>query len=297
MRKFLLASVSALAVAAAGAASAADMAVKAPPPSPPPPAAFSWTGCYGGAHVGWGWGKSQFTDHSYSNIQVGHSGNHYYITSSAGLISSSQGENGLATASVTQSGAIFGGQVGCDYQFGGGSGTNWVVGISGSVAGADINGSDLDPYYLPFRISGNNSGASGMISANTDFLADVSGRLGFTWGQALIYGKGGFAWAHNKYVADTNSGYDNIGFNHIDATSAFTASDSVTGAVAGAGVEWAFLQNWSVFAEYDHYFFGTKTLDFTGRGFYFVPLTFSALVDVKQDIDTVKVGLNYRFHY
>ena len=45
------------------------------------------------------------------------------------------------------------------------------------------------------------------------------------------------------------------------------------------------LPNWSVKAEYDHYDFGTDTVILSNL----VPLT------VKETIDTIKVGLNYRF--
>jgi opacity protein-like surface antigen len=57
MKRFLLASVAT--VALIGTASAADLGVrKAPPMAPPTPAPFSWTGCFIGAHGGWGWGRN-----------------------------------------------------------------------------------------------------------------------------------------------------------------------------------------------------------------------------------------------
>ena len=58
MRNTKLAFVLAAAMGFGGAqvASAADMAVKARPMAAP--AAFSWTGCYVGAHAGYGLGKN-----------------------------------------------------------------------------------------------------------------------------------------------------------------------------------------------------------------------------------------------
>ena len=57
MKKLFLASAAALVILnAGGSALAADMPVKAPQPPPP---IYSWTGCYGGGFVGYGWGKSQ----------------------------------------------------------------------------------------------------------------------------------------------------------------------------------------------------------------------------------------------
>jgi len=293
-----LASAAVIAIATATVAGAADLGpplVKAPPPPAP---VFSWTGCYGGAHVGWGWGQSTFTDHSVSNVFAkvpGGSGT--FIGTN--LIASFP--NTGRSASVNQSGAVFGGQLGCDYQFGGGPATGIVVGISGSAAGADINGTNLDPNYLPYHEDFppfKQGSASGLITSQNDFLADISGRLGLTWSHALFYVKGGIAWTHDKYTADTFSGFSRVPFDHVDAASAFVASSTVTGGLFGAGIEWAITPNWSAFAEYDHYFFPTKTLDFTANGFgAFAPLSYSALVDVGQRIDTVKVGVNYRFSY
>ena len=57
MKKRFLGSISLIALNAGGSALAADMPVKARPA--PPPAVYSWTGCYGGGFVGYGWGNSQ----------------------------------------------------------------------------------------------------------------------------------------------------------------------------------------------------------------------------------------------
>ena len=64
MKKILLGSVATGALVAAGSASAADLgprpAYKAPPMVAPVPI-FSWTGCFVGAHGGYGWGKKDVT--------------------------------------------------------------------------------------------------------------------------------------------------------------------------------------------------------------------------------------------
>src|SRR5437899_11163399 len=120
MKKILLGSVATGALVAAGSASAADLgprpAYKAPPMVAPVPA-FSWTGCFVGAHGGWGWGKKDVTE-------VARSG-----TSGVGGV-------GTASAGIDTSGGIFGGQIGCDYQFAG----NFVIGIQGDFAGARMTG-------------------------------------------------------------------------------------------------------------------------------------------------------------
>src|SRR5229473_7960318 len=105
----LLAGVATGALAIAAPAHAADlrMPVKAPPIAAPVPY-FSWTGCYIGAHVGWGWGNKDF-----NNARSG----------------SGSAEPSL-NGTVKQSGGIFGGQLGCNYQFA----NAFVLGIEGSVA-------------------------------------------------------------------------------------------------------------------------------------------------------------------
>ena len=175
MRNALLIGASALALAVAGSANGEDLHFKAP--VAPAPLAFSWSGCYVGGHVGWGWGSTSFRDHSTSNVfSTGGGG------PTGGLIDASDLQR---SASVDKSGGLFGGQVGCDYQF-----NTFVLGVVGSISGAAISGSDQNPF--------SDDGPGGLISTKTDSLADISGRLGITWSQALLYAKGGVAWAHNK---------------------------------------------------------------------------------------------------
>ena len=55
-----------VAITVAGSAWAADVAQKIPvkAASPAAPPAFSWTGCYLGAHVGGAWGQRDFSNPS-----------------------------------------------------------------------------------------------------------------------------------------------------------------------------------------------------------------------------------------
>jgi opacity protein-like surface antigen len=48
--------------------------------------------------------------------------------------------------------------------------------------------------------------------------------------------------------------------------------------------------NWSVTVQYDHMSFGTKSVGFQGVGFF---PSFSE--DIRQHVQVVLVGLNYRF--
>jgi outer membrane immunogenic protein len=247
-------------------ASAADLPRKAPAYTPPPPPpVFSWTGCYLGGQIGGGWGHKDFS------------------TDRLNFFTDHPGENFRDDIS----GVLAGGQVGCDWQFA----PNWVIGIEGAAAWADIKGStDVATHD-----------ATGTVEAKTDFLASVTGRVGWTSDRWLLFGKGGVAWARDKYsfrgltdvpgcmgippqiiacAVEPNTPFD------------FNASETRTGWTVGAGVEWAFLNNWSVKLEYDFYDFGNHQLNFadsTGNNDEVVP------VNIDQRIQTIKLGVNYRF--
>ena len=94
-----------------GAAQAADIARPAPP-APAPIAIFTWTGCYIGGHVGFGWGDKTWRDPAFSNVEFAH---------------------------TKPDGALGGGQIGCDYQTG-----QWVFGIEGQASWADLSASAFD---------------------------------------------------------------------------------------------------------------------------------------------------------
>jgi outer membrane immunogenic protein len=263
-----LLAVSSLSLGLSQIASAADMPVKAPVYKAPVAApAYTWTGCYVGGHVGGGWGRSDFSDPDREFF-------------------ARPGE----VIRVDTSGVLGGGQVGCDWQFA----PNWVIGIEGAAAGADIKGSTDVVAPDPFT--------TGTLNAKTDFLASVTGRLGWTSDRWMLFGKGGVAWAHDKY---SFSGQTQIPgcfaqppgplLCAILPSTPFDYNKSQTqiGWTIGAGVEWAFLNNWSVKLEYDFYDFGSRQLSFvdsTGNFPQVVP------VDIDQRIHTVKFGVNYRFN-
>jgi outer membrane immunogenic protein len=271
MRRELLASVSAIALVIGSAsaatlfsdpAKAADLARKAaPPPMVAPAPVYSWTGCYVGAHVGWGWGHNDHTQTSFSS--------HFP------QFRTSQG------AGVSTNGALFGGQVGCNYQFAGWSpwqGGNWVVGVQGDFAGTDINGKGQDPF----------GDGDELISVKTEWLASVTGRIGVTaWNnQALFYVKGGGAWARNQWdLSNTILEFDQNGL----------FSETRSGWTVGGGVEWTLWSpNWTAFVEYNFYRFNDGSTATTSPGNCGTSCTFQS---GRQEINTVKVGVNYKFNW
>jgi outer membrane immunogenic protein len=153
-------------------------------------------------------------------------------------------------------------QGGFDYQFA----TNWVVGVEAQYS----------------WLAGNSGGgvlfpAGTLVSGNTDQLGSVTGRFGYTWGPALLYAKGGYAWRN-----------DNIGVSLAGAGVPFTTTgNNQNGYTVGAGLEYMFAPNWSAKVEYQYYNFGSTT--FTGGTPEIIGARF------RDDEHTVKAGLNYRF--
>jgi opacity protein-like surface antigen len=253
MNKSLLLGIAALAVGMAAPAFAADLPLKTP--AAPFAERFSWTGCYAGAHVGGGFARKDITD-PVQLVQDSFLG--------AGMTT------GVTTASPRPSGAVIGGQIGCDYQFAPGSSV--VVGVQGSASGSTMKSSTL--VGLPL---GNPDTA--LVQANTDFLSSLTGRLGYAFDNFLVYGKGGVALAGDKY--NVTGSFQGLPF-------AFQGLENRYGWTAGGGVEWAFTQHWSTSLEYDYYQFGNANILMSDgiNGF-------SGLVNVKQTVQTVKLGLNF----
>jgi outer membrane immunogenic protein len=257
-KNLLLTGVSALAlVAGKSAANAADLrapAYKAPLPAPAP--VFSWTGCYVGPHIGWGW-------------------SHKSISATAfGSGSDSSGHN---TGSIDASGPVYGSQVGCNYQF---AGSSWVVGIQGDYAATDINGQNIDPINQVIFGGPDNDARS---SVKIDWLASITGRIGwaatgiFTASPTLFYFKGGGAWVQDKWNIN-----DSINPEVKQTRSGWTL---------GAGIETVIFGNWTAFTEIDYYDFGSKSFDiFQSSGGPIVTY------DVRQTMWESKIGVNYKFY-
>ena len=252
MKKLLLASV-AIALSAIGApASAADLPDV--PVKAVPVAAFAWTGCYAGGHVGGGWARKDVTDPA-------------QLVQDAFLGLGST--DGVTTASTSPTGYLIGGQFGCDYQFG----SNLVVGLEGAISGGSLKGSTGVPLPL------GDPGDSALLTTRADFISSATIRLGFSFDRLLLYVKGGGAWVGDKYSAVGT--FQGVGFD-------FEGVDLRAGWTAGAGAEWALWENWSARLEYDYYDFGHRTVLMSDA-----INAISGPVDIKQTVQTVKLGLNF----
>jgi outer membrane immunogenic protein len=167
---------------------------------------------------------------------------------------------GVGDNSHTADGFFGGGQIGINYQFY----TNWVIGAQFDWGWTNADGS---------------ADCTGGVTCTTKVkdLGSVTGRLGYAWDNWLLYAKGGGAWVKDDY--DTSG------------AGVFTGSATPGGWTVGGGLEWGFLPNWSLFAEYDYYDFGTKRISFNDTAGTHDDF------DAKQTVSVAKVGVNYRFNW
>jgi outer membrane immunogenic protein len=166
--------------------------------------------------------------------------------------------------SSTSTGGAFGGQLGCDYQTGA-----FVFGVQGMWDWASLDGSHpyaSDPFYTDH-------------SKVTSF-ATLTGRLGYAVQPAsLLYVKGGAAWVRDKFTETCSDASYCPG----------TAKATRTGWTVGGGLEYRFAPSWSAFVEYNYMDFGRKT----SRLIYVDGSPYD--YDIKQNVQTLLVGINYRF--
>jgi outer membrane immunogenic protein len=154
-------------------------------------------------------------------------------------------------------------QGGFDYQFA----TNWVLGAEAQYSW--LGGNSGSGVVFP---------GGTLVTGNTNQLGSATGRLGYAFGPALLYAKGGYAWRGN----------DNLGVSVGGLPVAFTTNGNHRdGYTVGAGLEYMFAPNWSVKGEYQYYNFGSTA--FTAGPAPIIGARF------RDDEHTVKLGINYRF--
>ena len=185
----------------------------------------------------------------------------FYIGGHAGgAFSGDNSFNGLVLSNYDA--RFLGGvQAGADYQFAG----NFVVGVEGQYSWL---GSNKIGAIFP---------AGFVYSNNQRGLGSITGRLGYAWGPALFYAKGGYAHSDTRETLT-------LGGTPV----AFTLDrNHSNGYTVGAGVEYLFTPNWSAKAEYQYYNFG--------RSRFIAPAPLVPFGTFSNDEHTLKAGLNYRF--
>jgi outer membrane immunogenic protein len=247
-------------------ATAADMGVpaKAPPPEP----ALSWTGFYIGANGGAGWGTSE------SQADVGTFVNQLVALNggtSPGLVLSIPGPQ------VNYNGFLGGVDVGYNWQSG-----IFLVGWEGDFDGSSIEGNTACVAVFNCSVKHN-------------WVADITGRLGLVaTDRALIYIKGGAAWADSQYNIGNSI---TVGTPPVTTAASASASGTLFGGLLGLGVGYLITPNLSAKIEYDHIEFQNQTFNFgisttpPVTGVVIPPLH----VSIHDSMNLVKVGVDYKF--
>jgi outer membrane immunogenic protein len=157
---------------------------------------------------------------------------------------------GTYTSTVHTSSVLGGGFGGYNYQI-----NKFIVGLQGGIDGMGATAT--------------NSVGIGMRET---YLASVDARLGYACDRILVYAIGGGAFTNTT---------------HWGSSTNFPGGNQ-TGYDVGGGVEYAFLPNWTVRAEYRYYDFGDS--NFTN-----ISNRIAAVHSFAKSDDVIRVGLSYKF--
>lgn len=255
MHRRILATTVLVALMSAGAAQAADLSQKVVTKAPVA-APFTWSGFYIGAQAGYGWGQNDFSN-SYDPL--------FPSTLSA------------RDAQYSIDGGMLGGQIGFNWQI-----SQYVIGVEADAAWANIEG---DGSYFngiaPSCIQSNDP-----CTSKIDALGTITARLGVAFDHVLLYAKGGAAWARSTHTA----GYTDPNFP-LDNYHA-SVDETRWGWTIGAGIEYAFTNNWSAKVEYNYMDLGSGDVTF---GFTPNIVINPYVASLDQTLSVVKAGVNYRF--
>jgi outer membrane immunogenic protein len=161
-------------------------------------------------------------------------------------------------------------------------GYNWQIGYGvfgfeaefDGVANNNNNGTVIIPAVGPIQ-----------VTANNRWITTVAARFGVTNGYWLFYGKAGGGWV----------GTDDFTVTNLATGSSATISNNNSnngGWLLGAGIEWAFLPNWSLKLEYDYLGLDSRTLVVPAGSFAGDTFTQS-----NRNVQMLKVGVNYLFNW
>ncbi len=263
--KKIFAAATILAVSALSA-NAADLPArtytKAPPMMDP---GYNWTGFYIGGFVG-----GAGTDRNAVSSEPVTAGGVFY------------NGTGVPNSYKLRSSVIGGGTIGYNWQS---PGTSWVFGLEGEAGYMRLRRSVQDINAITAGFAFPDSIDSTRIG---DWYGTITGRLGYSFSNVLVYGKGGVAFVDQRasFVDACNTGACGgglltLGRNRNEATW-----------TAGGGIEWAFAGNWSVKGEY-MYIDTRQTYSYSG-----IPAGSAAVFTSTHSdpgVHTGKVGLNYRW--
>jgi opacity protein-like surface antigen len=166
-------------------------------------------------------------------------------------------------------GYLLGGQAGYNFQRG-----QFVGGIEVDAGASNARGAAACPIQPLLYNCNDNVGALGSLTA----------RLGYTWGRALFYAKGG--WAYGDVTAARTVTFVEPGIPPpAGAGDVGQSANWENGWTVGVGMEFALTDRWSAKAEFMHY-------EFPQYAFTVAP---GVTANASTAGDIVQIGVNYHF--
>jgi outer membrane immunogenic protein len=273
MRKLALAAVG---LAFAGSAYAADVPLKAAPAMVAPVFPFNWGGWYIGLNAGAGWARESFATLPQATLLT------------------------IPFDSSPQWGTSLGGSSTAGFTGGGQVGYNWpsagpvVVGIEADIEafGGKTNANSTFVALPPPPPSAT---VSNSISSKTPWVATLRGRLGTTFinPTVLVYATAGLAMGRQDVTGAINTF---LGATPLESF-LFSISDTRFGWTAGAGVEWALNNNWSIGAEW--LYINLTSSGQTSQTSFLGPQALAtdamSLTPSSEQLNIVRARVNYKF--
>ena len=185
---------------------------------------------------------------------------------------------GLAFDTGTSNGVfIGGGQVGFNYQAG------WFVGgIEGDFDWAANNNNNSVGVILPVA-----PGDAIAVTSHNRWISTLAARLGVAANNWLFYGKVGGGWVGSN------------GFNVADLTTGSSisiGSNTRSGWLAGAGMEWAVTNHWTIKVEYNYLGLSSRSF-IVPAGAPLPTVLFGDTLSGHRNVQEVKIGFNYLFNW
>jgi outer membrane immunogenic protein len=181
---------------------------------------------------------------------------------------------GLNVNNGNNDGAFIGGaQLGFNWQV-----SNFVLGLEWDFDWA-ANNNNTGTAFFP-------AVGTIQVTSNSRWLTTLAARFGVSNGGFLFYGKGGAGWVGN----------DNFTITNLSTGTLIIAPDSNTnsGWLGGAGIEWAFLPNWSAKLEYNYLGLGDRSFIVPAGARILAGDTFT---QSNRNIQMLKVGINHLFNW
>ncbi|MCL2715516.1 MAG: outer membrane beta-barrel protein [Alphaproteobacteria bacterium] len=149
-------------------------------------------------------------------------------------------------------------QLGADYRFA----PTWLIGVEGQYSWLSGGMGAIFPGAVSYRNKQNGIGS-------------LTARLGYIFGPALVYAKGGYAFADSS---------ESVSAHGVAVPFSISGSRS-QGWTGGVGLEFLMAPDLSAKIEYQYYDFGRSELVIPAQGKF------------RTDDNSVKLGVNYRFNW